>query len=796
LLAPPVVRRAILPQAHDGVASVCVTSWKGIGMRKAKISAGRGIRMASVGVLVAMLVSASAIMPASADTASEIGVWGAPWEEGGSGVPACTPLEDGTFFCKPTAVSIAQLATGHLLYWNGIEASENPQFTIAPEAGVWTRDSQARILSLLGSTPAWANPFPMRGPSGNDAPYYETLPPDEALLGMVGVPGRPGDGFVGSIFGQLYEAPPVAPPDDPADNDADMFCSDLIQLADGRLLIAGGTDFYAQPRLPDDLPTIGGWGVPELEGLRNTRIYDPKTGKFAKTTPMKYGRWYPTLVTLPNGDVFVASGVTKLVKNTQASQVRRTETFSLKTMKWTENYTGMASENSLPLFARLHLMPNGKIFYNGVGQMNGFGPTGWAVDEALWALAQFFDPQSKEWEMVGPTAFGTRGGAFSTLLPLKPPYDKGTLLIGGGTLLPTPAIPLALPIVERVTVDKAGNVTNDRAANLKHARWFGTAVVLPDGKVAAFSGANLDEVLLPGLMSAVREAELYDPATDTWTSIGSGARDRTYHNSAILLPDGRVLVGGHSPIPAFNHVHMDLPAPLANNHKDPSFEIYSPPYLFRGERPQIAYSPAGVAYKQGFTVNLGASDPIETVSLIRLPAQTHTMAADARSVELPFTQLGNTLTVTAPPDGIVAPPGPYYLFVNKKSAKGPIPSVAAITMVGSQSNAAKAYQPMGGTTGSSVKGTKTTKPKAAPGKNLVATEVTDTVTGAPKLGLPQVTAPTKPLDAIEGPRSDRGVLPPASKASRSAAWIAVAAIAWLAAGVAFGRRVRRARAPA
>lgn len=752
-------------------------------------SVSRGLRGATLAVAALLVVAGSSFLPASADAASEMGVWGAPWEEGGN-APACTPLGDGNVICKPTAVSIAQLVTGGLLYWNGIEASENPQFTISVEAGVWTRDSQARLLNLMNGAPAWANPFPMRGPSGNDAPYYETLPPDEQLFGELGVPGRPGDGLVGSTIGTLYEAPPVAPPDDPADNDADMFCADLVQLADGRILIAGGTDFYNQPRLPDDLPTIGGWGVPELEGLRNSRIFDPDTGTFAKTSPMKYGRWYPTLVTLPNGDVFVASGVTKLVKNSQASQVRRTETFSLKTLKWTENYTGMASENSLPLYPRLHLMPNGKILFYGGGQMNGFGPTGWAADEALWALAQFWNNETKEWEIIGPTGLGIRGGVFSTLLPLKPPYDKGTVLVGGGTLFPTPGLFLALPFVEKVTVDKAGNVTHERAADLNTARWFGTSVLLPDGKVAVFSGANSDEVLLPGPQIAVREAELYDPATDTWSRIGRGSRDRTYHNSAILLPDGRVLIGGHSPIPAFNHLHRDMPAPFANNHKDPSFEIYSPPYLFRGERPQIAYSPAGIAYAKPFTVNLGSTDAIESVSLIRLPAQTHTMAADMRNVELAFTQLGDTLTVVAPPDGIVAPPGPYYLFVNKKSAKGPIPSVAAITTVGA-SNAAKAFQPMGAAT---VKSGKTKKPAAKPGNDLLPTEWTGAVANAPRVQVPPVTGPATKNNGATEPRKD-GLVGTASDDARNAGWVALAAGLWIVVGLAYGRRMLR-RLPA
>ena len=36
----------------------------------------------------------------------------------------------------------------------------------------------------------------------------------------------------------------------------------------------------------------------------------------------------------------------------------------------------------------------------------------------------------------------------------------------------------------------------------------------------------------------------------------------------------------------------------------------------------------------------------------------------------------NRVTVAAPPNGNVAPPGPYLLFANRTTAKGPVPSVA------------------------------------------------------------------------------------------------------------------------
>jgi hypothetical protein len=50
------------------------------------------------------------------------------------------------------------------------------------------------------------------------------------------------------------------------------------------------------------------------------------------------------------------------------------------------------------------------------------------------------------------------------------------------------------------------------------------------------------------------------------------------------------------------------------------------------------------------------------------------------------------MTATAPPHGNVAPPGTYYLVVNKRSLQGPIPSVARIVDVG-RTDRAEAPQP-------------------------------------------------------------------------------------------------------
>jgi hypothetical protein len=177
--------------------------------------------------------------------------------------------------------------------------------------------------------------------------------------------------------------------------------------------------------------------------------------------------------------------------------------------------------------------------------------------------------------------------------------------------------------------------------------------------------------------------------------VANHTRDRTYHNSALLLPDMRVLLGGHSPIAShYGGANKDQGGPFANNDKDSSFEVWSPPYLFRGARPNISHAPAGVDWNQHFTVNTPQANAIDSVLLMKTPSPQHVNDPDQRSLALAFNKAsGNSLEVTAPPSGKVAPPGIYYLVVNKKTSQGPVPSVARMVQVGVGSNSGEALQP-------------------------------------------------------------------------------------------------------
>ena len=71
--------------------------------------------------------------------------------------------------------------------------------------------------------------------------------------------------------------------------------------------------------------------------------------------------------------------------------------------------------------------------------------------------------------------------------------------------------------------------------NLVTARFFHTATLLPNGKVLVAGGLHDG--------STLASAELYDPASGTWTATGSLATARDHH-TATLLPNGKVLVAG------------------------------------------------------------------------------------------------------------------------------------------------------------------------------------------------------------------------------------------------------------
>lgn len=602
----------------------------------------RLIVIASVVVaLVASMLPGNAALPTCAD-AAVMGCWDAPFSESGKydAAPPQTAEEAGEF---PTAVSAAVMPNGQIVYWDGLTGIENSRFSADLDCGrACDQPDRSRILDLDGKKPVWLTPRPESG-------------------------GAP-------------------------DN---MFCADQRLLASGELIVAGGTKYETHFPFPDPVVEQGGpAGQTELYGSENVRLFNTaKNGRWdgkKRSRDMHFKRWYPTLITLGNGKLLVAGGVSKLVFNSNALDERatdavprnvpQTETYNPRTQRWTEN--GPDAEMSLPLFARMHLLPNGHVFYGGTGQM--YSPAGEDVSQMDWNFMRSYDPKSKTWTEHGVGPFGARSGAFQALLPLEPPYDSASFLLAGGTLGTSPGTYVATPLVEQITVAVDGSsitsVASESVAQLSTPRWYSSGVVLPNGHVLALNGGDTDDVVEPGTARAIRTPEIWDGTT--WTPLASGARDRVYHNSALLLPDGSVLVGGHSPISRLygqSDGELDDVLPVNNNLRDPSFERFYPPYLYAGPRPKIADAPGRASYGDNVMFRRTGGAQITKVALSRLPSVTHTTDADQRTVVVNHKKLSNNrIRFSVPNNNAVVPPGFYYVFA--LSAKG-VPSVAEVIRI-------------------------------------------------------------------------------------------------------------------
>jgi PKD repeat protein len=238
-------------------------------------------------------------------------------------------------------------------------------------------------------------------------------------------------------------------------------------------------------------------------------------------------------------------------------------------------------------------------------------------------------------------------------------YAPGKILIVGGGDPPTNT-------AETIDLNTGGAWQS--TGSMAVARRQMTATVLPNGDVLALGGSSGT-----GFNNEARwalAAESWNPSTGAWTTLASMATGRGYHSSAVLLPDGRVLMGGGGRCAGC--VAQNLNA-----------ELFSPPYLFAADgtpavRPTISSAPTSVAHGETFTVGTPSGAAVAKVSWVRLPSVTHSYNQNQGFNQLTFTTTTGGLRVTAPSDAYRAPPGHYMLFI--LDANG-VPSVAKIVQL-------------------------------------------------------------------------------------------------------------------
>jgi galactose oxidase len=142
-------------------------------------------------------------------------------------------------------------------------------------------------------------------------------------------------------------------------------------------------------------------------------------------------------------------------------------------------------------------------------------------------------------------------------------------------------------------------------------------------------------------------------------------KPRVYHSTAILLPDARVISMGSNP---------------RSKSIEKSIEIFSPPYLFHGERPIIIEYPEQIAYDQSFSVTVDRAHEIGKVVLMRPEALTHVTNTDQRLLELKGSPVNSQkLDIHGPPTPAHMPRGYCLLFVLNNNG---VPSAGKFVKVG------------------------------------------------------------------------------------------------------------------
>jgi galactose oxidase-like protein/Calx-beta domain-containing protein/glyoxal oxidase-like protein/Kelch motif protein len=451
--------------------------------------------------------------------------------------------------------------------------------------------------------------------------------------------------------------------------DYDLFCSGHAFLADGRLLVTGGQT------------SVGPIETRDGVGLVNASTYDPRTDCWARLPDMNGRRWYPTNTILANGDMLVTSGSfdTSFIPNPQP------QVWQPASSTW-RDLTG--ARITLPLYPFMFQAPNGAIFSAGPQQTTRY------LDSAGVGA----------WSVVGNSNFGYRDYGSAVML------DSRVLIIGGTA---DPARPPNLPPTASAEIIdlQASTPVWTSIAPMTFARRHHVASLLPDGTVLVCGGTSA-----PGFKNAtgaVFAPELWNPQTNTWTLLAPNQVRRLYHSTALLLPDGRVLsAGGGQPgsdgedtggVPLSEFGHTD-------------FEVFSPPYLFKGPRPVVTSAPATATYGQSLFIQTPDAAAVAKVTLIRLPSVTHAFDQNQRLTTLSSAPAAGGLNVSIPVSPNVVPPGHYMLFL--VSGNG-VPSMARILQVGTGPFEAP-----------------TTGPTCTPRPTSTATVTTTPTTAATPLAMP------------------------------------------------------------
>lgn len=454
---------------------------------------------------------------------------------------------------------------------------------------------------------------------------------------------------------------PKLPSPAPYGPQPDAFCSGHAHDDSGGVVFQGG---------------LLGYGDNNGVGIGNTARYDFSTGLFTRLNSTAV-HWYPTLVAGVK-DIFLFPG-----RNTGGGTDIRKMTYG--TSAWATTGRQHVTRSTYP---RAVLLPNGKIFVASPAE----------ADRKNY----LYDPGANTLTLAGndvvPESSATAIG--------EGDLHAAAAWLGSGVLLPLvpsqgdyPSMKFALTnginayVKDPALANPTWQVMGTRPPELgspSPRRRYAHATLLPTEHVLVTGGVERDQ----DDSMAVKEAEVYDPGTNSWLLTSAATVARNYHASALLLPDGRVWTASGS-----QNTHGSECDGSSDGCQDPSdglpenteeqVEIFTPWYFGSSDRPVITGCPAKISTDGGsYHIGIGNSQGtnVGRVVLMRPGSVTHSFDTDQRLIRLDITnKTASTVTVKAPYGAPAAPPGDYMMFALRSIFSSGfeqwVPSVACWTRV-------------------------------------------------------------------------------------------------------------------
>ncbi|KAF7793157.1 hypothetical protein EIP86_004266 [Pleurotus ostreatoroseus] len=448
---------------------------------------------------------------------------------------------------------------------------------------------------------------------------------------------------------------------------SNSFCAGGTFLSNGTLVNVGGNPVV------EDYTAAADFG--DVDGLQAIRIFEPCDSDDISgctmyenhdRTRMASPRWYNTVLRISDGSAMIVGGSLKGGWINNATTNNPTvEYFPPKDID---------GSNGLPirlpflvdtlnsnLFPIAFSLPDGKVF---IAANNDAMIYDWKTNTER-RLPSIPNGVRVTYPMTGT----------GVLLPLTPEngYTPEILLCGGSTVDDTkPGYEIssqdpASAQCSRMVLTNDGIAAGWQVEQMPAARTMPDAVLLPTGQILIVNGGAtgisgygnvLDQVGASNADNPVFTPVLYDPTAPVGQRFSQAEMPtsdipRLYHSIATLTPSGNIMIAGSNP---------NLDRSEVKYGTEYRVEWLSPPYM-SGDRPSIVSAPKKIEF--------GTAAQLD----IQLPSSLHNSNVQGIRYLKTF-QL--TLTIGAPSDGNIYPPGPGWLYIVVNG----IPSTGIKVMIG------------------------------------------------------------------------------------------------------------------